>query len=163
MEAANTISGLNLERVRDLVSTLPAAQHLGLQVRTLGAGTAELLQPHRAELTQHDGHLQAGVLGTLADIAAGCAAGTLLEPGWVNATVDFTVKILAPAPEDVIAFGRVVRHGRTTTVAAADLFNRSEADGGQPCVTALVTLRNLRLPRASAGPGTEPGTPTTAR
>jgi acyl-coenzyme A thioesterase PaaI-like protein len=96
------------------------------------------------------------VLGSLADFAGGCAAGTLLPPGWVNMTVDYTVKILAPAKgERIIARGRVISAGRTTTVAAADVFSvtgteetGTEETGTEEtlCATALVTLRNIRLP-----------------
>ncbi|GAA4558400.1 hypothetical protein [Pseudonocardia xishanensis] len=56
-------------------------------------------------------------------------------------TTDYTVKILAPAKgATVVARGRVLSPGRTTTVAAADLV----ADGVH-CATALVTLRNLKV------------------
>jgi uncharacterized protein (TIGR00369 family) len=133
--------------IHRLVSSMPAAQHLGFEFGPMAPGTAEIIQPYRKELTQHDGYFQGGVLGSLADFAGGCAAGTLLPVGWGNMTVDYTVKILAPAKgERVVARGRVLKAGLTTTVAAADVFS-VEGATETLCATALVTLRNLRLAR----------------
>lgn len=130
------------KHVTAAVLSMPAAQHLGFTFGALSPGHAEIVQPQRPELAQHDGYVQGGVLGMLADFAAGSAAGTLLPPGWVNMTVDYTVKLLAPAKGDVVARGRVVRAGRASTVAAADLY---AVDGGEEtlCATALVTMRNI--------------------
>ncbi|WP_236794634.1 PaaI family thioesterase [Amycolatopsis sp. GM8] len=140
MEAANPDFA---QAVTGVVLSMPAAKHLGFSFGRLEPGEAEIIQPYRAELTQHDGYFQAGVLGSLADYAAGSAAGTLLPPGWVNMTVDYTVKLLAPAKgEKIIARGRVVRAGRTTSVAAADVYDSEE----NLCATALVTMRNIKLP-----------------
>ncbi|WP_018503152.1 PaaI family thioesterase [Parafrankia discariae] len=140
--------------VADAVLSMPAARHLGFQVGRLAPGEAELVAPYRAELTQHDGFVQGGVLGALADFAGGCAAGTLLPAGWANMTIDYTVKIVAPARGDrIVARGRVVRAGPTISVAAADVY--SSASGGREvetlCATALVTLRNIRLPDPRRG------------
>src|SRR5258705_751079 len=47
----------------------------------------------------------------------------MLPDGWAASTIDYTLKLLAPAVgEKLVARGRVVRSGRTLTVAAADVF-----------------------------------------
>ncbi|WP_067835218.1 PaaI family thioesterase [Nocardia lijiangensis] len=131
--------------VQAAVLSMPAAQFLGFDFGALAPGEAEIVQPYRPELTQHNGFFQGGVLGMLADFAGGSAAGTMLPIGWVNMTVDYTVKILAPAKGDkVIARGRVVKAGATTTVAAADVFAVS-GEAERLCATALVTMRNIDL------------------
>lgn len=85
------------------------------------------------------------MLGSLADFAGGSAAGTLLPPGWINMTIDYTVKILAPAKgESLIARGRVINAGQTITVAAADVYSVNGADE-KLCATALVTMRNIKV------------------
>jgi uncharacterized protein (TIGR00369 family) len=146
--------------VKDAVLSMPAAMHLGFCFGRLTPGEAEIIQPYRKELTQHDGYFQGGVLGSLADFAAGSAAGTLLPPGWANMTIDYTVKIVAPAKgERIAARGRVVRPGSLITVAAADIYSiEAPADGptdstGESvketlCAVALVTLRNIKVSRA---------------
>ncbi|MQY27402.1 AMP-binding protein [Nocardia aurantia] len=135
------------ELVPAVVLSMPAARHLGFEFAKVEPGEVEIVQPHRAELTQHDGFFQGGVLGSLADFAAGSAAGTLLPVGWSNMTIDYTVKILAPAKgKQVVARGRVVKPGSLITIAAADLYSVDE-NGETLCATALVTLRNVALPK----------------
>ncbi|WP_181783822.1 PaaI family thioesterase [Pseudonocardia pini] len=131
--------------VRAAVLTMPAAAHLGFAFASVTPGEVELVLAVRPEHTQHDGFVAGSVLGALADFAGGSAAGTLLPAGWVCMTTDYTVKILAPAKgATVVARGRVLEAGRTTTVAAADVV---AVDGGEEtfCATALVTMRNLRV------------------
>lgn len=133
------------QAVRGAVLSMPAAQHLGFEFGRIAPGEAEIIQPHRKELTQHDGFFQGGVLGSLADFAAGSAAGTLLPPGWVNMTIDYTVKILAPAKgPTVVVHGRVIKPGALITIAAADVFS-VDGDDETLCATALVTMRNVKL------------------
>ena len=134
--------------VRDAVLGMPAAQHLGFTIGSLAPGEAEIVQPYRPEITQQGGFVQGGVLGSLADFAGGSAAGTLLPPGWVNMTVDYTIKIVAPARgESMVARGRMVHAGSTTSVAVADVV---AVRGGEETLvaTALVTMRNLKVPAA---------------
>lgn len=138
------------QAVSSVVLSMPAAKHLGFAFGAIEPGAVEIVQPYRTELSQHDGYFQGGVLGSLADFAAGSAAGTLLPPGWGNMTVDYTVKLLAPAKgEQVIARGRVVKPGHTTTVAAADIY-ACAAGEETLCATALVTMRNVKLPARAA-------------
>ena len=133
------------ELVRTFVLSMPAAKHFGFTFDRIAPGDVELVQPYREELTQHDGFFQGGVVGALADFAGGSAAGTLLPAGWVNATIDYTVKLLSPAKGDkLIARGRVLKPGSLVSVAAAEVYSVNE---GQEvlCATALVTMRNIKL------------------
>ncbi|GLZ52171.1 PaaI family thioesterase [Actinomycetospora sp. NBRC 106378] len=125
--------------IRRVIATMPALRSLGIEVVDLAPGHAEVRLPERAELAQHDGYVQGGLIGTLADVAGGCATATLLPAGWVGMTADYTVKLVAPARGTLTARGRVVSARRTTSVAAADVL---DADG-TVCATALVTMRNV--------------------
>jgi uncharacterized protein (TIGR00369 family) len=136
------------ELVKEVVLSMPAAKHLGFEFGRIAQGVAEIIQPYRKELTQHNGYFQGGVLGALADFAGGSAAGTLLPPGWMNMTVDYTVKIVAPAKGDkLIARGRVIKPSQTLTVAAADVYSVNGSNE-RLCATALVTMRNIKLAAA---------------
>lgn len=131
--------------VTGLVLSMPAARHLGFEFGRMAPGEAEIIQPYRKELTQHDGYFQGGIIGCLADFAGGSAAGTLLPPGWVNMTIDYTVKLLAPAKGDkIVARGRVIKAGQTMTVAASDVYS-VRGDEERLCATAFVTMRNIKL------------------
>jgi uncharacterized protein (TIGR00369 family) len=135
------------QALKAVVLTMPAARHLGFEFGRIAPGEVEIIQPYRAELTEHNGYFQGGVLGSLADFAGGSAAGTLLPPGWVNMTIDYTIKLLAPAKGDrVIARGRVLKAGQSMTVAAVDVYGVAGEPGAETlCATAFVTMRNLKL------------------
>jgi acyl-coenzyme A thioesterase PaaI-like protein len=67
----------------------------------------------------------------------------MLPDGWAASTIDYTLKLLAPAVgEKLVARGRVLRSGRTLSVAAADVFC---VQNGKEilCATALTTIRNF--------------------
>jgi uncharacterized protein (TIGR00369 family) len=131
--------------VKAAVLSMPAAKHLGFDFGRVEPGEAEIVQPYREELTEHNGFFQAGVVGALADFAGGAASMTLLAPGWVSMTVDYTVKLLAPAKgETIVARGRVIKPGQVMTVAAADVYAVAGSDE-ELCATAFVTTRNIKL------------------
>jgi uncharacterized protein (TIGR00369 family) len=129
--------------VQDTVLSMPAARHLGFRFGDMAPGEAEIIQPYRPELTQLAGYFQGGILGALADFAGGSAAGTLLPEGWMNMTIDYTVKILAPAQgEQVIARGRVLKPGKQITVATVEVL-AGDAGKERLSATALVTMQNM--------------------
>lgn len=131
--------------VEETVLSIPAAKHLGFRFGALAPGEAEIIQPYRPELAQLAGYFQGGILGALADFAGGSAAGTLLPEGWMNMTIDYTVKILAPAKgEQVVARGRVLKPGRHVTVATVDVL-AGEAGSERLSATALVTMQNMPI------------------
>jgi uncharacterized protein (TIGR00369 family) len=131
------------ELVKGVVLSMPAAKHFGFDFGRVAVGEAEIVQPYRQELTEHNGYFQAGVVGALADIAGGSAGWTLLAPGWVCMTVDYTVKLLAPAKgEQIVARGRVIKPGQVMTVAAADVYAVTGSDE-KLCATAFVSMRNI--------------------
>jgi uncharacterized protein (TIGR00369 family) len=131
------------ETVRGFLMEMPIARHFGLSITGVGHGLFEITQPFRTELSFRPGIFQAGPVGTLADMAAACAGITLLPPGWAASTVDYTIKLLAPAAgEKLVARGRVVKSGRTLSVAASDVYAVS-ARNELLCATALVTIRNF--------------------
>ena len=137
---------------KKFLMAMPISQHFGFDVTDVGPGRFEITQPFRAELSYQKGVFQAGPIGTLADMAAACACATMLPEGWTPSAADYTVKLLAPAVgERLIVRGRVLRFGRTLSVAAADVF---AVNGGDEmlCATALVTVRNLG-PALPAGGG----------
>jgi uncharacterized protein (TIGR00369 family) len=129
---------------------MPISQHFGFDVTDIGPGRFEITQPYRRDLSYQEGTFQAGSVGTLADMAAACASATMLPPGWTASTADYTVKLLEPAiGEKLVARGRILRGGRTLSVAAADVYAVRGSDEVL-CATALVTVRNL-APAPEAG------------
>ena len=130
--------------VKERISSMPVSRFYGFRFGTLAPGEAEIVQPYREELSHQEGFFQGGVIGAVADFAAGAAAGTLLPAGWANATADYTVKIVAPDERASLeARGRIVKHGRTHTVVGVEVQAVAEDEHETLYATALVTFRNL--------------------
>ena len=124
---------------------MPMAQTLKIEFRRIEPGFVELEIPVQEAFCFRPGQLQATPVFAAADFAAVVAAGTLLPPGFINATIDATLKIVAPAVgSHLIARGRVVSASRLLTVCAADVF---AVDNGSEtlCATLLGTARNIDM------------------
>lgn len=131
-----------------MVLAMPMAQTLGLRFTRLAPGAVEVEIPVAQAFTFRPGQLQATPVFAVADFAAVSAAGTLLPAGWVNATIDATLKLVGPARGTALrARGRVVDAGRLLTVCAADVYAVA-ADGSESlCATLLGTARNIDATR----------------
>lgn len=141
----------SLQALQAAVLAMPMARTLGLRFVQAAPGAIELEMPVLDAFCFRPGQLQATALYALGDFAAVAAAGSLLQPGWLNATVDGTLKIFAPASgAHLRARGRVVDAARVLTICAADLFAVAHDGTETPCATWLGTARNLepRAPRA---------------
>lgn len=94
-------------------ATLPVVEH----------GRTEIHLPHWQGVEQQHGFVHGGVVGMIADSAAGFAAMTMV-PGTASVlTVEFKMNLVAPADGDqLIARGQVVRAGRTLIVTKAEVF-----------------------------------------
>ncbi|MBT9523687.1 MAG: PaaI family thioesterase [Rhizobacter sp.] len=137
------------DQVRRAVLAMPMAQTLKLQFNRVEPGDVELQIPVQEAWCFRPGQLQATAVFAVADFAAVAAAGTVLPPGFINATIDASLKLIAPAlGSHLVARGRVVSASRLLTVCAADVYAVHE---GQEtlCATLLGTARNIEL-RAAA-------------
>lgn len=133
------------ESLRRAVLAMPMAQTLKLEFLKIAPGQVELQIPVQEAFCFRPGQLQATAVFAAADFAAVAAAGTLLPPGYINATIDATLKLVAPARgSHLIARGRVVSASRLLTVCAADVF---AVDNGSEnlCATLLGTARNIDM------------------
>ena len=132
-----------VETTTRFLMEMPIARYFGFAVTNVEPGLFEITQPFREELSFSPGLFQAGPVGTLADMAAACAGATMLPAGWGASTVDYTIKLVAPAAgEKLVARGRLVRSGRTLSVTAADVY--AVRDGKETlCATALAAIRNF--------------------
>ena len=142
MQAPNPDYAQVLKRT---VLAMPMARSIGLEFVHIDPGAVEIEIPYRDELSFRPGQLQATAIFAAADFAAIAAAGTLLPAGWINASIDCTLKIVGPADgEKLVARGRVVNAGRLLTVSAAEVY--ALRDGRESlCAAALATARNIEL------------------
>ena len=94
-------------------ATLPVVEH----------GRTEIHVPHWDGIEQQHGFVHGGVVGMIADTAAGYAAMTMVPSSVSVLTVEYKLNLVAPADgEKLIARGQVVRPGRTLIVTKAEVF-----------------------------------------
>src|SRR5690554_5354854 len=75
-------------------------------------GCTEIHLPHWQGVEQQHGFVHGGVVGMIADSAAGYAAMTVVPEGASVLTVEYKINMMAPATgEKLIARGQVVRAG----------------------------------------------------
>ena len=140
-----------LERLQQLVLAMPMARTLGLRFTRVERGQVEVEIPVAEPFTFRPGQLQATPVFAVADFAAVAAAGTTLPTGWANATIDATLKLVAPARgRSLRARGRVVDAGRLLTVCAADVFAVTDDGEEVLCATLLGTARNIDTTQRAA-------------
>lgn len=137
------------DQVRRAVLAMPMAQTLKLQFNRIEPGDVELQIPVQEAWCFRPGQLQATAVFAVADFAAVAAAGTVLPPGFINATIDASLKLIAPARgSHLLARGRVVSASRLLTVCAADVYAVHEGRETL-CATLLGTARNIDLAAAA--------------
>jgi len=134
-----------LQYLEDAVLAMPMARTLGLRFTRLAPGEVEIELPVAEAFTFRPGQLQATPVFAVADFAAMSAAGSVLPRGWHNATVDATLKLVAPAAGALLrARGRVVSAGKLLTVCAAEVFAVDEEGAETLCAALLGSARNIR-------------------
>jgi len=134
-----------LQRVEQAVLAMPMARTLGLRFTQLAPGEVEIELPITEALSFSPGRLQATAVFAAADFAAVSAAASVLPEGWRNATVDATLKLVAPAAGRAVrARGRVVHGGQLLSVCAAQVYAVAPEGGETLCATLLATARNIR-------------------
>ena len=70
------------EAIHSYLETMPIMRFAGVEVISLDLGRLELRMPFRPELCLTEGVLHVGIVGMLADMAAGGACYTMLPPSW---------------------------------------------------------------------------------
>jgi uncharacterized protein (TIGR00369 family) len=126
-------------RVRDSFARQNAMKLIGATLAAVEAGFVQIELPFRDDLTQQRGYVHGGIIGMIADSAAGYAAYTLMPASASLVTVEYKLNILAPGLGALRARGEVVKPGRTLTVARAEVY----AADGKHVATMQQTLMML--------------------
>ncbi len=96
---------------------------LGASLAKVEPGAVEIVLTPSPAVSQQHGFVHAGAVTSIADSAAGYAALSLMPKGTGVLSAEFKINLLAPAQGDLIrAKGRVIKAGRTLTVAQTEVF-----------------------------------------
>lgn len=111
------------ERVRQSFGLQQAMTLIGAELPVVEPGYVEIHLPFKPEITQQHGYIHGGVVGMIADSAAGYAANTLVPADASVLTVEYKLNLLAPADgERLVARGEVIKPGRTLLITGAEVF-----------------------------------------
>lgn len=125
------------ERVERSFSKQGIMETLGATLLRVAPGEVEIALPIGRKVSQQHGFAHAGAVSTIADSAAGFAALTLMPPGTGVLTAEFKINLMAPAAGDrLVASGRVLKAGRTLTIAQAEV--HAETGGERKLVAFLI-------------------------
>lgn len=131
------------DRVRRSFGAQSFMTHLGVKLAHLAPGGVDLELEMKPELTQQHGFFHAGVTSSIADSAAGYAALTLFAEDVGVLTSEYKINLLNPAKQSILlARGRVVKPGRTLTIARADVYGLEDTDQVH-VATGLFTLMSV--------------------
>lgn len=111
------------ERVRASFERQNAMSLIRASLPVIEHGRTEIHLPHWPGVEQQHGFVHGGVVGMIADSAAGYAAMSMVSASASVLTVEYKMNLVAPADgEQLIARGKVVRPGRTLIVTQAEVF-----------------------------------------
>ncbi len=128
------------ERVRASFARQDAMALIRATMPVIEHGRTEIHLPHWPGVEQQHGFVHGGVVGMIADSAAGYAAMTVVPASASVLTVEYKMNLMAPADGDhLIARGSVVRAGRTLVVTRAEVV--AVKDGREtPCALMQQTI-----------------------
>lgn len=110
-------------RIRESFDKQTIMTTIGAELTEVTAGTVTIELPYNRDLCQQHGFLHAGIVTTIVDSACGYAAYTLMPADAEVLTVEFKANFMVPAKgERFVAQGRVIRAGRTLTIAQGDVW-----------------------------------------
>jgi len=111
------------QQVRASFARQHAMRLIRASLEVVEHGRTEIQLPHWEGVEQQHGFIHGGVVGMIADSAAGYAAMSVAPAGASVLTVEYKLNLIAPADgERLVARGTVVRAGRTLVVTRADVF-----------------------------------------
>jgi len=131
------------QRVRASFASQRVMSTIGAALTSVAPGEVVIELPFRDDLTQQHGYLHAAIITAIVDSACGYAAYTLMPANAAVLTVEYKANFLAPAAgRRFVAYGRVVKPGRTLTVTTGDVLAETDA-GPKPIATILATMMTM--------------------
>jgi uncharacterized protein (TIGR00369 family) len=116
---------------------------LGASILHVAPGAVDIALSPSPSVSQQHGFVHAGAVAAIADTAAGYAALSLMPPGAGVLTTEFKINLVAPAAgERILARGRVIKAGRTLTLAQTEVFSET---AGEERLVALLTATLMTI------------------
>jgi uncharacterized protein (TIGR00369 family) len=130
-------------RIRTSFAKQGLMRTLGATLGKVTSGRVEIVLVPKPEISQQHGFVHAGAVSAIADSAAGYAALSMMPMDRGVLTTEFKINLLAPATgERIMARGKVIKAGRTLTLAQTEVFSENE---GKEQLIALLTATLMTI------------------
>ena len=127
-------------RVRQSFGCQPFMAMIGAALRSVEPGRVAIEVPCEDHIAQQHGFIHGGVVGAIADNAAGYAAYSLMDVEDTFLKVEYKLNLLAPAKGDwIVAQAEVLRPGRSLTIVRSDV-SAIDGDKETVCATSVVII-----------------------
>ena len=131
------------ERVRTSFARQGLMRTFGASLVSVAPGRVEIAFSPAPAVSQQHGFVHGGAVSAIADTAAGYAALSLMPPDRGVLTTEFKINFVAPAVGDrILARSRVVKAGRTLTLAQTEVF---AINGGTETLIAVLTATLMAI------------------
>lgn len=116
---------------------------LGAAIESVEPGKVTLTCLFGDGLTQQHGLLHGGVVASLADVACGYAALSMMPSEREVLTVEFKIHFLKPAKtQQLVAVGQVLQSGRTLTVCEGTVFDETRTRAIARMTTTMIAVES---------------------
>ncbi len=135
----------NIEhRIRESFDRQALMRTLGAELAGVADGEVRIRLTFSPHIAQQHGFVHAGAIAAIADSACGYACLTKMPEDAAVLSVEFKINLLAPAAgKSFLAVAKVVRAGKTISVATAEVLTESES--GTPKCIAMMQATMMRV------------------
>ena len=126
MVQTSTLDAKEINSMLRRINSVPITETLKMQILRLDRGECEALIPRDI---MWDGIFQTfhgGILATIADSITCWAILTKIGSDRKVATTDFNIRFLRPCKTDVRCVAKVIRAGRTLSLAEAEIYDMND-------------------------------------
>ena len=123
MVKTSTLDTKEINSMLERIKSVPITETLKMQILRLDKGECEAFIPRD---TMWDGIFQTfhgGILATIADSITCWAILTKIGSDRKVATTDFNIRFLRPCKTDVRCIAKVIKSGRTLSLAEAEIYD----------------------------------------
>jgi uncharacterized protein (TIGR00369 family) len=137
---SETLTPHQVEALLERIYKVPIMESLSMNIIGLEEGICIATVPRQAKWDGIYQTFHGGILGTIADSITCFAILTKLGAEANVATTDFNIRFLRPCHTDVTCTARVIRAGRTLSLAEAEITNEE----GQIVALAQVSYMSIK-------------------
>lgn len=130
------------KRVQQLLLR-PYARFFGFELLDVRPGEVALSLSHRAAFEHAKGWFQGTITSAIGEMAASYSGVITSKADWIHATIEQSIHFTGAARgEKLLAFGRVVKRGRSISFTAADIFVEFRGER-KMCAHLNMTMRHV--------------------